>query len=150
LKKNWMALSAATVFALTYTVANAQTNTSDTAATGDKTMAQKTETKHTGPGKNTKTKGMKVVGTVKSYDAGKKIVVTGPKNKDYSYDLDDKDMAATVDPAVAVGNKVTVKESTDDAGKKTLSVSPYVASTMHHHKMSKKSTKTTESAPSTK
>lgn len=150
MKKNWMALSAATVFALTYTVANAQTNTADTAATGDKTMAQKTETKHTGPGKNTKTKGMKVVGTVKTYDAGKKIVVTGPKNKDYSYDLDDKDMTASVDPAVAVGNKVTVKESTDDAGKKTLSVSPYVASTMHHHKMSKKTTKTTESAPSTK
>ena len=150
MKKNWMALSAATVFALTYTVANAQTNTADTAATGDKTMAQKTETKHTGPGKNTKTKGMKVVGTVKTYDAGKKIVVTGPKDKDYSYDLDDKDMAATVDPAVAVGNKVTVKESTDDAGKKTLSVSPYVAAPMHHHKMSKKSTKTTETAPSTK
>jgi len=150
LKKNWMALSAAAVFALAYSAANAQTNTSDTAATGDKTMAQKTVTKHTGPGKNTKSKGMKVVGTVKTYEAGKKIVVTGPKDKDYSYDLDDKDMTATVDPAVAVGNKVTVKESTDDAGKKTLSVSPYVASTMHHHKSMKKSTKTTESAPSTK
>lgn len=150
MKKNWMALSAAAVFVLAYSTANAQTSTSDTAATGDKTMAQKTVTKHTGPGKNTKSKGMKVVGTVKTYDAGKKIVVTGPKNKDYSYDLDDKDMAATVDPAVAVGNKVTVKESTDDAGKKTLSVSPYVASKMHHHKSTKKSTKTTESAPSTK
>ena len=150
MKKNWMALSAAAVFALAYTAANAQ-NTSDTSATGDKTMAQKTETKHTGPGKNTKSKGMKVTGTVKTYDAGKKIVVTGPKDKDYSFDLDDKDMAATVDPAVAVGNKVTVKQSTDDAGKKTLTVSPYTApAKMHHHKTMKKSTKTTEPAPSTK
>ena len=151
MKKNWMALSAAAVFALAYSAANAQTDTSGTAATGNKTMAQSTETKHTGPGKNTKTKGKTVTGTVKSYDAGKKIVVTGPKNKDYSFDLDDKDMAATVDPAVAVGNKVTAKESTDDAGKKTLTVSPYVAGTMHHHhKTMKKSTKTTEPAPSTK
>ena len=149
MKKNWMALSAAAVFALAYTAANAQ-NTSDTSATGDKTMAQKTETKHTGPGKNTKHKGMKVTGTVKSYDAGKKIVVTGPKDKDYSFDLDDKDMAATVDPAVAVGNKVTVKQSTDDAGKKTLTVAPYTAPAKMHHKTMKKSTKTTEPAPSTK
>ena len=143
MKKNWMALSAAAVFALAYTAAaQAQTDTSAT----DKTMAQTTETKHTGPGKNTKTKGKTVTGMVKSYDAGKKIVVTGPKNKDYSFDLDDKDMTANVDPAVAVGNKVTVKESTDDAGKKTLSVAPYKAGTMHHHK----STKTSEPAPSTK
>ena len=143
MKKNWMALSAATVFALSLTAAaQAQTDTSAT----DKTMAQTTETKHTGPGKNTKTKGKTVTGMVKTYDAGKKIVVTGPKNKDYSFDLDDKDMTANVDPAVAVGNKVTVKESTDDAGKKTLSVAPYKAGTMHHHK----STKTSEAAPSTK
>lgn len=141
MKKNWMALSAAAVFALVYTAANAQTDTSAT----DKTMAQSTETKHTGPGKNTKTKGKTVTGTVKEYDAGKKIVVTGPKNKDYSFDLDDKDMAATVDPAVAVGNKVTVKEHTDADGKETMTVAPYKSgSTMHH-----KSSKTMEPAPST-
>ncbi|HET9793463.1 MAG TPA: hypothetical protein VFS34_03290 [Thermoanaerobaculia bacterium] len=150
MKKNWMALSAAAIFAVAYTAA-AQTNTSETAATGGKTMAQTTETKHTGPGPNTKTKGKTVIGTVKTLDAGKKIVVTGPKNKDYSFDLDDKDMAATVDPAVAVGNKVKVVEATDDAGKKTLTVSPYTGKTaMHHHKTMKKSTKTTEPAPSTK
>jgi len=147
LKKNWMALSAAAIFAFAYSAA---AQTSDSAATGDKTMAQTTETKHTGPGPNTKTKGKTVIGTVKTLDAGKKIVVTGPKNKDYSFDLDDKDMTATVDPAVAVGNKVKVHEGTDDAGKKTLMVSPYSgksASTMHHH--TKKTTKTTEPAPST-
>lgn len=141
MKKNWMALSAAAVFALAYTAAaNAQ---ADTSATGDKTMAQTTETKHTGPGKNTKTKGKTVTGTVKEYDAGKKLVVTGPKNKDYSFDLDDKNTSATVDPAVAVGNKVTVKEHTDADGKETVMVSPYKAGTMHH-------TKSMEPAPSTK
>lgn len=140
-----MALSAAAIFAVAYTAA-AQTNTADTSG---KTMAQTTETKHTGPGPNTKTKGKKVIGTVKSLEAGKKIVVTGPKNKDYSFDLDDKDMTANVDPAIAVGNKVEVIESTDDAGKKMLKVSPYTAPMHHHHKMTKKST-TTEPAPSTK
>jgi len=78
LKKNWMALSAAAIFAVAYT-ASAQTgSTADT----NKTMAQKTETKHTGPGPNTKSKGKTVIGTVKELDAGKKITVTGPKNKD--------------------------------------------------------------------
>jgi hypothetical protein len=140
-----MALSAAAIFAFAYSAA---AQTSDSTATGNKTMAQTTETKHTGPGPNTKTKGKTVIGTVKTLDAGKKIVVTGPKNKDYSFDLDDKDTMATVDPAVAVGNKVKVHEGTDDAGKKTLMVSPYSATTssMHHHK---KGTKTTEPAPST-
>jgi hypothetical protein len=136
-----MALSAAAVFALVYTAANAQTDTSAT----DKTMAQSTETKHTGPGKNTKTQGKTVTGTVKEYDAGKKLVVTGPKNKDYSFDLDDKNMSAEVDPAVAVGNKVTVKEHKDAEGKETMTVSPYKSGTMHH-----KSSKMTEPAPSTK
>ncbi len=126
-----MALSAAAVFAFAYTAA-AQTNTSD--STTGKTMAQTTETKHTGPGPNTMTKGKKVTGTVKTLDAGKKIVVVGPKNKDYSFDLDDKDMTSNVDPAIAVGSKVTVIESTDNEGRKTLSVEPY-SGKMHHHKM---------------
>jgi hypothetical protein len=144
-----MALSAAAIFAVAYTAA-AQTNTSETAAAPGKTMAQTTETKHTGPGPNTKTKGKTVIGTVKTLDAGKKIVVTGPKNKDYSFDLDDKDTAANVDPAVAVGNKVKVVEGTDDAGKKTLTVSPYTGKAMmHHHKKTMKKA-TTEPAPSTK
>lgn len=150
MKKNWMALSAAAVFAVAY-AASAQTgSTADT--TAGKTMAQTTETKHTGPGPNTKTKGKTVIGTVKELDAGKKIVVTGPKNKDYSFDLNDSDTTANVDPAVAVGNKVKVVQSTDDAGKKTLTVSPYTGkAAMHHHKkMMKKSTETKEAPPATK
>jgi len=136
-----MALSAAAVFVLAYT-ARAQ-NTSDTSATGDKSMAQTTETKSKMPGmKSSTSKGKTVIGTVKSYDSGKKIVVTGPKNKDYSFDLDDKNMPATVDPAVAVGNKVKAVQKTDESGNKTLTVSPYTAP-MHHKKSMKKSTKTT-------
>ena len=155
MRKNWMALSAAAVFAVAYSAA-AQTgsSTADTsAAAPGKTMAQTTETKHRGAGKNMKTKGKTVIGTVKTLDAGKKIVVTGPKSKDYSFDLDDKDMAATVDPAVAVGNKVKVVESTDNAGKKTLTVSPYTGKMMAHHKKTmkkKSSTMEKESSPSTK
>lgn len=152
MKKNWMALSAAAIFAVAY-AASAQTgSTADTSAAGDKTMAQKTETKHTGPGKNTKTKGKTVIGTVKELDAGKKITVTGPKNKDYSFDLNASDTTANVDPAVAVGNKVKVVEATDDAGKKTLTVAPYTGkTTMHHHKkMMKKSTEPKEAPPATK
>jgi hypothetical protein len=142
-----MVLSAAAVFALAYS-ASAQTSTSDTGATGDKKMAQTTETKSKMAGmKATKTKGKTVIGTVKSYDAGKKIVVTGPKNKDWSFDLDDANVAATVDPAVAVGNKVKAVQATDDAGKKTLTVSPYTAP-MHHKKSMKKSSST--SSPSSK
>lgn len=148
MKKNWMALSAAALFAVTYSAAAQSSSTADTSATGGKTMAQSTETKHTGAGKNTKTKGKTVIGTVKTYDAGSKIVVTGPKDKDYSFELDDKDMTANVDPAVAVGNKVKVVESTDDAGKKTLMVSPYTGKSAMHHKKSMK--KSTESSPSTR
>ena len=156
MKKNWMALSAAAVFALAYSAtASAARQNTRSRATGDKTRAQTRETKHEGKGmKTTKSKVQRVFGTVKSYDAGKKLVVTGPKNKDYSYDLDDKDMTANVDPAVAVGGKVKVVKSTDDAGKVTLTVSPHTASTMHHKGMKKstttKSTSTTESSPSTK
>ncbi|HET7451419.1 MAG TPA: hypothetical protein VFL12_01640 [Thermoanaerobaculia bacterium] len=147
MKKNWMALSAAALFAVAYSASAQSSSTADSSATG-KTMAQTTETKHTGPGPNTKTKGKTVIGTVKTYDAGKKIVVTGPKDKDYSFDLDDKDMTTNVDPAVAVGNKVKVHESTDDSGKKMLTVSPYTGKSAMHH--SKKSSMSKESSPSTK
>jgi hypothetical protein len=68
-------------------------------------MVSESTTKHTGTGPNTKTKTKTVVGTVKQFDAGKKIVVTGPKNKDYSFDLDDN---AAVSGDVAVGKKVMV------------------------------------------
>ncbi|MEO8430448.1 MAG: hypothetical protein ABI592_02985 [Acidobacteriota bacterium] len=89
------------------------------AALGQTTHTEST-TKHTGAGPNTKSKMETVTGMVKSYDAGKKIVVTGPNDKDYSFDLDD---AVTTDPGVAVGQKATVKYTKDTAGNKAVSIS---------------------------
>jgi hypothetical protein len=53
----------------------------------------------------TKVKTETVVGTVKEFEAGKKIVVTGPKSKKYTFDLDD-DVQTT--GTVAVGDRVKV------------------------------------------
>ena len=78
-----------------------------------------TTTKHTGPGPDTKMKTETVSGTVKSYDAGKKIEVTGPNNKDYTFDLDEN---AKVEGSVAVGQWVRVQYRKDDAGKEHVVV----------------------------
>lgn len=64
-----------------------------------------TTTKQTGPGPDAKTKSEWVIGTVKDYEAGKKIKVEGPGGKDYSFDLDE---GARVQGAIAVGQKVRV------------------------------------------
>ena len=64
-----------------------------------------------------------VVGTVKSYTAGKKIkVLVGKKTR--SFDLDSKSVSTSVDPAVAVGSKVKVIESRNAEGMKTITVNP--------------------------
>jgi len=91
------------------------------------TMHSESTTKHTGPGKNTKTKTEVVVGTVKTYEAGKKITVTGPKDKDYSFDLDEN--VSMAGGAVNVGDKVTVTYTKDNNGMKATTVAPYKAST---------------------
>jgi hypothetical protein len=99
------------------------------------TMHSETTTKHTGPGKNTKVKTEVVVGTVKTYEAGKKITVTGPKNKDYSFDLDENvNMAGS---AVNTGDKVKVTYTKGDNGNKATIIGPATAS----KKTSKTSTK---------
>lgn len=64
-----------------------------------------------------------VVGTVKEFEAGKKLKVLVGK-KTHSFDLDEKKVNTTVDPAVAVGSKVKVIESKDASGKMTLTVNP--------------------------
>jgi len=88
------------------------------------TMESESTMKHTGPGPNTKEKSQLVVGVVKEYDAGKKIVVTGPKNKDYSFDLDAN---AGVTGDIAVGKKVKVTYTKSNDGTKVTTVAPYVA-----------------------
>ncbi|HEY3173965.1 MAG TPA: hypothetical protein VGK86_15460 [Thermoanaerobaculia bacterium] len=80
-------------------------------------MHTETKTKQTGPGPNVKVKTETVVGTVKEFEAGKKIKVTGPNNKDYSFDLDE---AVRVDGAVAVGQMAKVEWVKGSDGKERV------------------------------
>ena len=107
--------------------AHAQTAQPTPKAPAGSSMVSESTTKHTGTGPNTKTKTKTVVGTVKQFDAGKKIVVTGPKKKDYSFDLDDN---AAVSGDVAVGKKVKVTYSKSSGGEKVTTVALYGAKKM--------------------
>lgn len=70
-----------------------------------------------------KSKDYTVEGTVKEYEAGKKItVLVGKKTR--SFTLDSKSVNTQVDPSVAVGTKVKIVESKDANGIKTLTVNP--------------------------
>lgn len=80
-------------------------------------------TKHEGPGPNTKVKTETVIGTVKELEAGKKIVVTGPKDKDYKFDLDDN--VGMMKGPVNVGQRVKVTYTKGDNGDKVTTVVPY-------------------------
>jgi hypothetical protein len=98
------------------------------APAGSKAMADapkvhsESTTKHTGPGPDTKVKSEVVVGTVKAYEPGKKITVTGPKDKDYTFDLDEN-VAFKGD--VAVGQQVKVTYTKASGGDKITSIAPY-------------------------
>ena len=81
-----------------------------------------TTVKQSGPGPDTKMKMESVVGTVKEYEAGKKIVVKGPNDKSYSFDLDEN---ASVLRPVAVGDRVKVTYQKGDAGDKVTVISHY-------------------------
>lgn len=88
-------------------------------------MHMESTTKHKGPGPNTKVKTETVVGKVKEYEAGKKIVVTGPKNKDYSFDLDEN---VAMKGSVNAGDRVKVTFTKSDNGNKVTTIAPYTAS----------------------
>ena len=88
-------------------------------------MHSESTMKHTGPGPDTKTKTEVVIGTVKAYEAGKKITVAGPKDKDYSFDLDEN---VSFKGDVAVGQRVKVTYTKTDSGDKITAVAPYKAS----------------------
>ncbi len=75
-----------------------------------------------------------VIGTVKEYNQGKSIVVTTAKNKDVSFDLSGKNLAANVAPEVAIGNKVRVVQKTDNKGNKTVVVTRYSRTPRTHKK----------------
>ena len=62
------------------------------------------------------------MGTVKEYEAGKKIKVTGPDNKSYSFDLDE---AVSLTGPIAVGDRVKVTYTKGDSGEKVTMLAPY-------------------------
>ena len=90
-----------------------------TTETGQSATHTETTVKHKGPGKDTAHKMETVTGTVKDFEAGKKITVTGPGDKSYSFDLDEN---ARVSDNVAVGSKVKVQYWKDENGKERVSV----------------------------
>lgn len=89
----------------------------------DKPMERTDEKKVTTTEGTMTSKDHTVVGTVKEYEAGKKIkVLVGKKTR--SFALDSKSVSTSVDPSVAVGSKVMVIESKTADGIKTLTVNP--------------------------
>src|SRR6476659_5846937 len=93
--KRTIGMAAAVCFLLATQAAFAQT-----------TVHTESKTKQTGPGPDTKVKTESVVGTVKEYEAGKKIKISGPQDKIYSFDLD---KAARIDGTVTVGQMAQVE-----------------------------------------
>ena len=89
----------------------------------DKPMEKTDEKKVTTSDGTMKSKNHTVVGTVKEFEAGKKIKVLVGK-KTHSFTLDSKSVNTTVDPSVAVGTKVKIVESKDANGIKSLTVNP--------------------------
>jgi hypothetical protein len=86
------------------------------------TVHTESKTKQTGPGPDTKVKSESVVGTVKEYEAGKKIKITGPGDKDYSFDLDE---AVKVEGNVAVGQMAKVEWTKVNGQEKVTVIAPY-------------------------
>ena len=89
------------------------------AAAAQTKVRVETTTKQTGPGRNVKTKRELTTGTVKEYEAGRKIKVSGPNDKTYSFDLDEN---ARVEGSIAVGQMVAVEWTKDDNGKEHVTV----------------------------
>lgn len=81
--------------------------------------AVETTTKQTGPGATLKTETQSVSGTVQEYEAGKKIKLSGPGDKAYSFDLGD---TAMVEGAIVVGQMATVQYFKGTDGKENVTV----------------------------
>ena len=90
----------------------------DAAAPPAKVHTEST-TKQTGPGPETKVQTESVRGTVKEYEAGKKIKISGPNDKSYSFDLDED---AKVDGSIIVGQMATVSYVKGSDGREHVAV----------------------------
>lgn len=89
------------------------------AASAQEKIHMESKVKQTGPGPDVKVKKELTTGTVKEYEPGKKIKVLGPKDKTYSFDLDEN---ARVVGTIALGEKVTVEWTKDASGKEHVTV----------------------------
>ena len=76
------------------------------------TLEVKTETKADTASGTVKAKTETIVGTVTAFTPGKKIEVMTGEKKMHTFSLDEKDVAYSVDPTVAVGKRVTVNDET--------------------------------------
>jgi hypothetical protein len=92
------------------------------AAVAQTTVHTESKTKQTGPGPDTKIKGESVVGTVKEYEAGRKIKVSGPNDKVYTFDLDG---AVKVEGAVAVGQMARVDWTKENGKERVTTIAPF-------------------------
>ena len=110
--KRVIGIAAAACFLVGSAAAFAQTTTVHT----------ESKTKQTGPGPDTKVKTESVVGTVKEYEAGKKIKVAGPNDKVYSFDLDE---AVRVNGTVAVGQMAKVEWTKENGREKVTVIAPF-------------------------
>lgn len=109
--KRTIGMAAAVCFSIASQAAFAQT-----------TVHTESTTKQTGPGPNTKIKSESVVGTVKEYEAGKKIKMSGPNDKVYSFDLD---KAVRVEGAVAVGQMAKVEWTKENGKERVTVIAPF-------------------------
>jgi hypothetical protein len=64
-----------------------------------------------------------MIGMVKSFDPGKtlEVEVNGASHK---YDLSKADTLYNISPEVKAGSNVTILETTDNSGKKTVTIEP--------------------------
>jgi hypothetical protein len=104
-----------------------QTSQGETKTTSESTQAgntldAKTETKADTSAGTMKSEMDTVVGTVTTYDPGKKIEVLTAEKKSRSFRLDATDASASIDPGVAVGSRVRVTEQTGADKAKRLTV----------------------------
>jgi hypothetical protein len=90
-----------------------------TALAQDAKVHSETTTKQTGPGPDVKAKAETVTGTVKEYEAGKRIKISGPGDKTYAFDLDE---AATVNGTIVTGQMATVTFHKTADGREHVSV----------------------------
>src|SRR4030095_15693204 len=78
-----------------------------------------TTTKQTGPGATLKSEMQSVTGTVKEYEVGKKIKLSGPGDKSYAFDLGEN---ARVEGTIVVGQMAKIQYTKDVDGKENVSV----------------------------